>query len=76
MYKPSQEMSAEEYASSWYEKWTWFKAGSPKNWIAGTPVRIFGFYLGTWWRVARENYPWSCSCAYEDKSKCRAKTHE
>jgi hypothetical protein len=60
---------------TWYWKFTWGHAGSPENWAAGTPVRFLGMYLGTWWKVGKENYPWACSCDYGDPKTCKAKLH-
>ena len=33
----------------------------PENWSSGTPVRIFGMYLYTVWRVAKDGYEWQCN---------------
>jgi hypothetical protein len=57
-------MTPEEYRKTWYWKFTWRNAGSPEKWIAGTPVRFLGFYVGTWWKVAKPGYPWSNANKY------------
>lgn len=33
----------------------------PENWCSGMPVRLFGIYLYTKWRIAKEGYKWQCN---------------
>lgn len=51
-------MEKKEYNKTWYWKWTWYRSPIPENFISGTPVRLFGYTLGAWWKVAKYDYPW------------------
>ena len=49
-----------EYNKTWYWKIVpfWVKV-EPKDWIVGTPIRIFGKVIAYKWKIAKPNYKWN-----------------
>ena len=48
----------EEYNKTWYYKYT-LPRTIPKNWIVGTPIKVFGKVILVKWKIAKANYKWS-----------------
>lgn len=57
-----------------FQKGTYF----PENLVSATPVKFLGFWPGFKMTLAKEGYPWSCSCSYQGEGvpACRAKVHD
>lgn len=37
----------------------------PKNWVSGHPVRLFGIYLWSIFKIAKPGYPWTCAKCFD-----------
>ena len=44
---------------NWHYKITSRSGHFPKNWIVGTPIKVFGLVIAILWKIADKNYKWA-----------------
>ena len=48
-----------EYNKTWYWKITFTRGITPKNFICGKSIKLFGKVLFYKWKIAKPNYKWN-----------------